>query len=603
MGGELGAAIPAYLFGCLVAFVVAVDAIRAVRPDLLTDPDPAWWVPRLLLGLLILIVSTSAGGVAAAVFLASSRTIFASRDLEPLALSRTALWVIGAAALIFGVLVRFAWLDRIPSTVWYDEVLAVTPSLALAGRWSDFADAIRSVPPHEHSTAFAGVLYLEGFRFALRSLGTTLFAIRFPSALWGSLSLVTAMLLARTLLPRGGAVVAGLALAGLRWQLILGRFAWNALALAPILDLATLCLIRARRTSARGPAFWGGLVAGVGAHVYLGSWIAAAGLAGFLAWPSERRTPLRRRLVLAGVFGLGFLLVASPIFFLKKNREADYFVRGTDQNLMRDVRLYGWMIPFSIVSDSLKAPWLIPDPVRRHDIRKSRLGWIVGFPVALAFLRALRWPRDELSALLFPHAGAAVAASLRWGFPGHPNGYRFVYLTTLTAVAAAAGVLCLLALVPLHHRRAATWVALGLIAGAGLIGARDALLQWGDGRDTFQAYWGESTLVGRAALRWQNFGTVRLDANLPHPLVVQWVRDLRLDPDDARNRMLFAAAGPRPPAARRCFRIRASGNPAQPPERRVETIQDAWGSIYGAVLAVPCGGPERLARGLEFIAL
>jgi hypothetical protein len=182
-----------------------------------------------------------------------------------------------------------------------------------------------------------------------------------------------------------------------------------------------------------------------------------------------------------------------------------------------------------------------------------------------------------------------MLACLRWGFPGHPNGYRFAYLTTLTAVVAAAGVLVLLALVPIQRRRAAAAIALGLVAISGVIAARDALFRWGEGRDTFVAYQGHSTLIGRAALRWQRFGSVRLDAGLPLPLVTEWIRTYRLDPDDARNRALFG--GDRLAAATpvRCFRIRGPMAPADPAARRVESIQNAWGEPSGTVFAVPCG--------------
>jgi len=41
----------AVLFGGAVAFVAGVQLVRAIRPALLLDPDPAWAVPRFLLWL------------------------------------------------------------------------------------------------------------------------------------------------------------------------------------------------------------------------------------------------------------------------------------------------------------------------------------------------------------------------------------------------------------------------------------------------------------------------------------------------------------------------------------------------------------------------
>ncbi len=119
----------------------------------------------------------------------------------------------------------------------------------------DFRDTVRMVLDDggRHSGT-VGVLYLEAFRAALRTFGTTVFGVRFLSAFGGVLSLCTAMLLGRALLPRGGGTLAGLVLAGLRWSLILSRWGWNMIVLAPLLDVATLVALRARRRGRAGAA-------------------------------------------------------------------------------------------------------------------------------------------------------------------------------------------------------------------------------------------------------------------------------------------------------------------------------------------------------------
>jgi hypothetical protein len=581
----------AVLVGGIVWFVAAFDLLRFFRTDLFTDADPAWAVWRLLLTLSVIALSIWAGGVAAAVFFLWTRSAGSTRPLEPLALSRLALSFLAAGALAFGVLVRFAWLAHLPPVVWIDEVLPIPASLALKGNVSDLADFIRILPTDFGSQAFSGVLYLEALRPVLHLLGTDLAGVRFGAAFAGALSLVTAMWLARALLPRGGATLAGLALAGLRWQLILARFAWNALALAPIVDVAILLVLRARRRIGFGAAAAGGVVAGLGAHVYLAAWIAGLALAGVLLWPqSSPQARVRTRLALAFVFGLGFLASASPIFLFQKGRAVSYFARGSVQTMFHDIRrTKSKLVPFTILADSFQAPWLVPDPVRRQDLPKSRLGWILGLPVAMAFLRALRSPREDLSAVLFAHCGAAVLASLRWGLPGHPNGFRFVYLTTITAVAAAAGLLWLVGAAPVRRRRAAAIAAIGLVAIASLSGARDALMIWAPSRETFDAYWGESTLIGRSALRWENHGNVALDPQLRYsPTVVGAVRRYRLDPGDRR------LANPSPQRlARRCFQITTPGTAPRPGQRRVETVQDPWDRTYAVVLGGPCRGDLR----------
>src|SRR6185295_15462434 len=171
-----------------------------------------------------------------------------------------------------------------------------------------------------------------------------------------------------------------------------------------------------------------------------------------------------------------------------------------------------------------------PDPTPRHDLALSRLG-LLGIPLAVAFGQALLFPRRELSALLLLQAAFAFAASVAGGESGHPNGLRYGYLATLTAVAVAAGVLALLRLAPEPRRRMAAIAAIGALAIAGAIGARDSF-RWARDRGTFDGFHGQDTLVGRAALRWDRYGRVRVAEGLPHdPVTVYVIRHYRLDTD------------------------------------------------------------------------
>jgi len=60
----------AALAGALAGFVAGVDLLRALRPALLVDPEPAWAAPRLLLGLAV----------------AAGSSIFAGRTVDALLL-------------------------------------------------------------------------------------------------------------------------------------------------------------------------------------------------------------------------------------------------------------------------------------------------------------------------------------------------------------------------------------------------------------------------------------------------------------------------------------------------------------------------------------
>ncbi len=423
-----------------------------------------------------------------------------------------------------------------------------------------------------------GVLYLEFYRLSLRLCGTTVFGVRLPSALAGSLSIATAGLLGRALLPRGGGALAAIVLAGLRWSLILSRWGWVQIALAPILDVAALLVLRARRRGRAAPALAGGAVAGLGAHVYLAAWIAAAGLAAFAAWPAPRGAPAER-LRRAGLVLLGFALAAAPLFLFREGRRAPYFARAGDHNVAREVvRQRSLFPPLAAAADSLTGLWALADPSARNDLPgRRRLGWIVGVPAFLAFARALARPREDLSALLVSQAGAAMAAAVAGGQADVPNGARFAYWTTLVAVAAAAGTLALVGTAPARLRRAAAIAAVGLLSVSGARGAKDALVLWPARRETFDAFHGQDTLIGRAAARWRAEGEVALEPGLGHSdVLVSAVAKYRLGPPAPR---------PDTTSPRRRFRVAAARTSPEPGERIVEAVADAWGRSWAVVLS------------------
>jgi Dolichyl-phosphate-mannose-protein mannosyltransferase len=572
----------ACLAGSLAAFVAAVGLVRGIRPALLLSSEPSWAAPRLLLGIALLAAAAAVGGLFAAGFLLWSRTPVATAPLEPLSLPRGALLFVSAAALIAGTALRFARLAELPPSLWVDDASLVEPALRLTGAPSDFRDAIRPVPwGVVKQYGSIGVLYLEGYRLCLTVLGTTVFGVRFPSALAGAISIATAMLLARALLPRGGGALAGLALAGMRWSLIVSRWGWSMIALAPIADTAALLLVAARRRRAAVLAAAAGAVAGIGAHVYLSAWVVAAALAVLAFWPRERER-IRSVTVFGATFLAGFLAAAAPLFLLSEGRAAPYFARTRDHNLALEIRRQRSPLPgLAAAARALAGPWLLADPSPRNDLPgRPRLGWILGIPVAVALGRALLRPREDFSAFLLAQAGAALAAAVVGGEADSPNGSRFAYLTTVAGVAASAGALALAGAVPPGSRRTAAVVAAGLFAVGGAFGARDALVEWPARRETFDGFHGQDTLIGRAAARWSEFGGVSVDRGLGHsPVLLDTVVRYRLDPDRPREGALGAGN-----TASRRFRVAAADTPIREGERRVERIVDAWGRAWGVVL-------------------
>lgn len=567
-----------------VFFVAQVDWIRALRPGVLLDPDPGWAVPRLVLGLFTIAASVAAGGAAAGAFLLWSRSSNAQGDPAPVPFSRAALVLVAVGAIGAGTVLRFVRLDEIPWPVFIDEASLVTPALQLEGRVCDFRDSIRPAPYRANPFTMVGVLFLEGYRLVLAHWGTTVFAIRFPAFLTAALSLVTAALLGRALLPRGGGALTAVTLAGLRWHMNLSRWAWCPTTMTFTTDTGTLLLLAARRRGSAALAAAGGFAVGLGAHVYLSAWPAALALAGLAAWPSPDG-PARPRVRLAAGYVLGFALAAAPLFLFREGRVVPYFNRASDHNVIKEIRYNRSVMPLlAAAADGLASPWLVPEPSPRHDLTQSRLGVALGFLLALAFAQALLKPRRELSALLLLQAAAALAASVVGGQSGHPNGLRYGYLSTLTAVAVAAGALALLRLFPRSRRRAPALALFGVLAVESAMGAVGSF-RWARDRKTFDGFHGQDTLVGRAALRWDAYGPVRVGHGLPHdPVTVYAIRRYRLDTDEG----IIPRAHPDfwvPRPASRSFRIEPPDTPPAADERIVERIHDGWGKPWAVVLA------------------
>ena len=579
----------ALVVGGVVSFFVAVDLVRSIRPALFSDPDPSWAIPRYLLWLLLASAVVSTGGLAAGAFFLWTRSWLTRVAPGPLPLSRSSIAALTATALAVGVFLRAIWLSKLPLPFMEDEVNLIGPTLALSGTWRDFANSIRAIPfgvpdPHE----VIGVLYLRLFRGVLHLFGPTITGLRFPSLAGGALSLVTGTLLGRALLPRGGGALAALVLAGLRWHLILSRNGWHLILVTAMADVATLFLLRSRSSGRAAPAAGAGLLLGTAAHFHIAAWVPAIALLAFSAWPALRQEEPRTRVRRLLACGAALLLAAAPLFLLRHGRATGYFGRAARHNVLLEMRYTKSLLPpFAVAADSLVAPWFLPEPAGWIDLPgRSRLGWIIGVPVALALSRSLVFPREELSALLLLHASAALAAAVIAGQAGHPHGFRFGYLTTVTAVAAAAGILQIIHLVRLRFRRAATFAAIGLVACSGAAGARDALLRWPGERSTFDGYHGEDTLIGRAAARWESYGTVTIDPGLGRSnMTIDTVRRYRLDPA-GEDRLLTSALarGRVRPLSQRAFRVVRPGTSAPNGERVVERVQDGWRREWALVL-------------------
>jgi hypothetical protein len=570
-GGDAGVA---RWVGSAAAFVVSIDLVRWWRPGVLFEPDRTWWRLWLLIWVGSIAAVALAGFASARLFRLFNGSRLATAPLQPLPLGRSGFLV--AAALVVGIALRMASLADPPSQ-FADEASLIAPALGLQGSIADFRHPVRAAPfGVTKPFGSVGVLYLEAFRWALSAWGPTPFGIRFLSVVGGCASLVTGVLLARSMLPAGGASLAALALAGLRWHLIMSQWGWNAVAVIPFIDVATLLLVRARARRSRLAALAAGVVLGLGAHVYLTAWVAVAALALYGLWPFGDGEPLRKRAASTSLFGAGFAVAVIPLFVLGGPTDPPYFARVGSHNLLRELRIHRSPMPFlAATADGLKAPWFVPEPKGWADLpSRSRLGWILGIAVAVAFARSLARPQDALSALLLSHAAAGLAAAVAQGESGHPNGYRFAYLTSLTAIAVAAGGLALISAAPLTHRRVVALSAVLFLVFAGARGAVDACTSWPAAPTTFDAFKGHETLIAEAALRWRNYGGVSVETSAD-TLVVRSIV--------AQPRFLSPAPDPAGSTAGRFFRVTAAGDASRPGERCVEHVQDRWGREWATV--------------------
>lgn len=591
-GGAAGAGfLPAVGLASLSAgFAVSVRLAEAVGPSLLV-PANGWRLQAASLWLVVLGAGALSALAAGRLLGRLSRSAAAAAPLAELP-GRLLPGLLLASAFALGLAARLVSLDAAPWALWQDDLLLLPKTLALASGAPGSTGAVRPVEDASGAVVgTVGALYLEGHRLLLSLTGPTVLGVRLPAALAGAASILTAAALGAAVLPPGGGALAGAVVAGLRWSLVLSRWGWNMVVLAPLSDLASLLAVSAlrRRSLARGVA--AGVVAGLSAHVYLAGWIVGAAVVLLLLWPGEcppageaPESPAprgRRDLRLAAAAGLGFAAAVLPLLLFRGAGSVPYFTRGERHNVAVEMRSQRSVRPlFRSAAEAVSLPWLLADPEPRNDLpRRARLPLLYGAAVAAALFRAVARPREPLSALLLAHGAAAAAAYAAWGELLQPNSARYAYLVGPAAVAAAAGILWGLALVPAGARRAAALVAVGAVAILG-VSAANELPRWAGARGTFDSLSGPATLRGRAAVRWGRLGAVRFDPPSPGDSMSEVVRACSLLPAEGLDGLAAIAE-------RRRFALRIAPPGAGPREgeRTVERLVDAWGRDRGTVFA------------------
>ena len=462
-----------------------------VRPAVLFEPDRTWWRLWLLIWVGSIAAVALAGFASARLFRAFSESRLAQAPLQPFPLGRSRL--LAAAALAAGIALRMASLAD-PPPQFPDEASLIAPALDLQGSIADFRHPLRAAPygvPKPFGVR--GGSLPRGLQVVALGVGTD--AARHPVPVGGrGLHLACDRSPSRARRAPPGrresrrACPRGPPLAPHHEPVGLGRGRRDPLhrrrdaASSPRADAEKLPRgpgrgRRSRPRSARLPR-------GLGC-----SWLLSfsTGL-----WPLGDGEPLTERAASTSVFGAGFAVAVFPLFALGGPADPPYFARAESHNLLRELRIHRSPMPFlAATADGLKAPWLVPEPKAWADLpSRSRLGWILGIAVAVALARSLVRPRDALSALLLSHAAAGLAAAVAQGESGHPNGYRFVYLTSLSAIATAGGGLALIAAAPPKQWRVAALASVLLLVFAGARGAVDACVLWPAARTSFDCLQG-----------------------------------------------------------------------------------------------------------------
>jgi hypothetical protein len=460
----------------------------------------------------------------------------------------------------------------------------VAPSLALTGTARDFSDSIRPIPygrpdPHE----MVGVAYLRLLRRSLELFGATPFAVRAPSLLGGLLSLFTAALLAGALLPRGGAALAALALAGLRWHLILSFSGWHSILLAPLVDLAALLLVAARR---RGGPWAGGPGRGP-----VGSRRAPLPRGVGRRWPGSRRSPRgpesersSRAHASRGLSSSRRASRSSPRLSSCSRRDAASPISGARPGTASSGKCAS-RAPRSRSSPRRptrsRRPGSSPIPKVGTTSRERRVSdgssespwpsrWLARSSRRARSSRASSSRRRSRHS---PRPWRAGRPDIRTGFDSATCRRSPRSPPPRDASPSSA---------PFRSQRAArplsrSW---GFSRFRGARGLRQAAVEWPSHPATFASFHGEDTLIGTAAARWKALGPVRVAPGLGRSdATIETVARYRLG---GRGRPVSP-----PPAlhdSARRFRIEPPAVVPEPGERIVERVRDPWGREWAIVL-------------------
>jgi hypothetical protein len=517
--------VAAALFGLFVAAETFLFLAEGDRWAVLLFVTRETW---LLVGLLWLrnILLSAAAGLFAVLLVRVAASGHARAASEP-PLSRGREVALVLALLAGGIFLRWVDWKGTPPGVWHDGAYTLRPLLEEGGlRFGVSGSWVGEDGPVTGAILGGPFLLLLSLAVAPFPGGELkLFAV---SAVPGSLALAGIWLLARELGgPRTAAAALGFA-AAMRWPLLVGRWMFTASWLVALMAFAAAGAVRSLRTGRSSGALLAGGAAGLALNSYPASWavvplfLAAWGLA------VRRDRTGRRPFLLAGVVVLGFALLHAAQLLASgrpggRVAEAGFWTPVKDPTLgpgggARDLlhRLA------SSTRYCLGVFFWTADPVPRHGLPDAAPMTPLAGGLALTGLALLASKaRHGERATWIPLGllAGAMACGILSNPTGAPGTLRMSILVVPAAVAAGLAAVSVAAW--LAPRGIRPGVALGLAAA--LLLAFETLplfAVWPWRPEVRRAFFASETEIGRRLDRLAPGRAVREPGALDSPLVV-----------------------------------------------------------------------------------
>lgn len=410
-----------------------------------------------------------------------------------------AVWLLGILGL--AAFYRFFRLHALPPGLYPDEAMNGNDALVGlgSGRFAVFY-------PENHGREG---LFIWIVALSLKLFGTSVEALRLPSAAIGTLTIAAIYLLASELHGRRVAVLSSLLTAVSFWHVNFSRMSLRAILVPLVMSLAFGLLLRGLRTRRASGVILAGVLFGLGAYTYIAFRAAFLLLATTLllvpreSWPAAggaggRARPFARGW-LPGAFLVAVGVVALPLvaFSLRQPDQFGSRVRRVSVMATEDPREAIWRS--TVLTGQMFFVRGDGNPLRSHrraPVLPLAVSPFFALGLALAVKRALAPRKNERAdALRSPLLGDRRRAVflLSWilimALPviltgrGVPHALRSIGMLPAVFIVAASGLSAAADAAGRVHRRAALALAVCVVGGAAVQGYRAYFVEWG--RDPF----------------------------------------------------------------------------------------------------------------------